>query len=115
MALVQSPPATINFCLFFKRYPNQLIFCTQGFFDMENSNLKEFLILTTGRYSYDGTKDLVFKNSNTGQLVDSDAWSTRTVGRPDTWPTGQLINSGQCLSLNLSLSLSLSLRPKLKD
>ena len=32
-----------KFLPFLKRYPNQLIFCTQGFFDMENSNLKDFL------------------------------------------------------------------------
>ena len=34
-----------------------------------------------------------------GHLVDSDTWSTRTVGRPDTWPTGQLVDLGQSLSL----------------
>ena len=51
MALVQSA-GDHKFLPFFKRYPNQLIFCTQGFFDMENSNLKDFFILTTRSYLY---------------------------------------------------------------
>ena len=41
------PAGDHKFLPFFKRYPNQLIFCTQKFFDMENSNLKHFFILTT--------------------------------------------------------------------
>ena len=33
----------------------------------------------------------------------------RIVGRPDTWQTGQLADSGQSLGLSLSLGLGLSL------